>query len=146
MDTSLVVTSVTSRHDTAYFDFADGHRAAFEGYSHGFGYQIEGLRTFCLYRGSEKVVQYDSRLYREGPREDENRFVFVADGYTLEMIIGYWEAAKNYVHNEYFAKPYAEGRKGDEDLWFPWMVAKQGWVDLMLMKEGHIPLPATDHS
>ncbi|MFO0882486.1 MAG: hypothetical protein U0491_03490 [Candidatus Saccharimonadales bacterium] len=146
MDTALVVTKVTTRGDTAFIEFEDGHRAAFEGYSHGFGYQIEGLRAFYLFRGTELVVQYNSRLHREGPREDEHRFVLVADGYTTESVIGYWEAARRYLHNEYFTKPHEEGRDGDRDLWYPWMVTKEGWVDLMLMKEGHIPLPATDHS
>lgn len=142
-DSAIVVTAVTTRGDTATIEFADGHRAAFEGYSHGFGYQIEGLRHFFLYRGSEKIVQYDARLHYAGPQDDEHRFVQVEEGYTVERIASYWEAAKMHLNDEYFEKPYNEGREGLSELWFPWRVTSEGWMDLRNIKEGRVPLPGS---
>lgn len=144
--TTLVVTRVTSQGESATFEFDDGHRVIFEGYSHAFGYQTEGLRHFFLFNGEEQVVQYDSRLRRVGPSEDEHRFVQVAEGYDLERIASYWEAARKYVNDEYFEKPYRSGTKGDPNLWFPWKVSGEGGMDLASIKEGRKELPASGRS
>lgn len=136
-----VVTKVTTRGDTAIIKFEDGHEANFEGYSHGLGYQIEGLRHFFLFREDEKVVQYDARLYYAGPQEDEHRFVHVAEGYTREVIVKYWEAAQMYLHEEYFQKPYDEGREEPMELWLPWRITCEGGLDLDRIKESQAPLP-----
>ena len=138
----LVVTSVTSRGNSATFNFEDGHRVIFDGYTHGFIYQIEGLRHFFLFNGEERVVQYDSRLRRNGPSEGEHQFVQVAEGYDLERIAAYWEAAANYTHEEYFAKPHREGTTSrNEDLWFPWRLSCEGGMDLRSIKDGTKELP-----
>lgn len=139
--TDLRVTNVTSQGESATIEFEDGHRVVFEGYSHGFGYQVEGLRHFFLFNGEEQVVQYDSRLRRVGPSEDEHRFVQVAEGYDLERIAAYWEAARKYLNDEYFEKPYQSGTEGDPNLWFPWKVSGEGWMDLSAIKEGRKELP-----
>lgn len=142
----LKVTSVTSRGESATFEFADGHRVVLEGYSHGFGFQVEGLRHFYLFNGDAQVVRYDSRLYYAGPRDDEHRFVEVAEGYDLERIAAYWEAARNHVNEEYFNKPHREGRQGDKKLWFPWKLSGEGWLDLSAIKEGRTELPSPTSS
>lgn len=138
-----IVTSVSTRDDCAIFLFEDGHRVIFEGYKHGWGYQIEGLRRFRLFEGEEQVVQYDSRLRRVGPSDGEHQFVQVSEGYDRELIVSYWEAARTYINLEYLERPSEEGREGDPDLWFPWRIASEGWNDLRAIKEGQKELPVT---
>lgn len=136
----LVVTSVSMRRDQAVFEFEDGHKAVFDPYSHGFGYQIEGLSHFFLYNGEEQVVQYDSRLYRSGPTDDEHKFVQVADGYPIERIVEYWMAAKEHINNKY-NEAREEGEEAAGKLWLAWMVGTQGWIDLRMIEKGQISLP-----
>ena len=135
------VTSVACEDQDVIIEFSDGHRAIFEGYTHGWGYQIEGLRRFSLYLGEEEVVRYDSRLHRFAPNDDEYRFVHVANGYTLEQIIHYWESAAKYINEEYFEKPYKRGKDGRQELWRPWIITGKGKLDLQSIKEGLKPLP-----
>ncbi len=55
-------------------DFANGLRARFFPYSHGFGYQIEGLERFVLLDPhGEPICEVNCRLYRCGPMPDENK-------------------------------------------------------------------------
>ncbi len=136
----LIVASVSMRRDQAVFEFEDGHRAVFDPYSHGFGYQIEGLRHFSLYNGEEQVVQYNSRLYYAGPMDDEHKFVQVTDGYTIERIVDYWTAAKEYINNKY-NEAREEGEEAAGKLWLAWMVGTQGGIDLYSIKEGRVPIP-----
>lgn len=140
-NTEPKVTKVSSLGDSAIIDFEDGHQVVLEAYTHGWGYQIEGLRHFFLFNGTEKVVQYDDRLYYGGPRPDEFRFVEVADGYDIERIVSYWQAARTYLHQEFFEKPRAEGRKGADELWLPWKISVEAGMPLHYIKEGYRPLP-----
>lgn len=142
-DTVPVVKSVTDHDDRATIEFEDGHRAVFEAYSHGWGFQIEGLRHFFLFKGDQQVAQYDARLHMAGPRDDEHRFVQVAEGYTVGMIASYWEAAQTHVGQEYFHKPYNEGRKCPDELWFAWRATCEGGLDLDKVKRGLALLPGT---
>ncbi|MFY9228376.1 MAG: hypothetical protein WAO28_03550 [Candidatus Microsaccharimonas sp.] len=132
---TLVVTDVAMRGETATITFEDGHRVAFEGYTHGWGYQFEGLRHFFLFNGDEQVVQYNSRLRRAGPSDDEHRFVKVHPDYPIDRIVEYWEAARDYLRVEYM-----ENGGGDKLHW-PWVLSSEGWQDLNMIKEGRKPLP-----
>ena len=141
--TDITVTGVSSRGEDAIFTFSDGHKAIFEAYSHGFGYQIEGLRRFSLFNGDVEVVVYNSRLYHAGPVKGEHEFVRVDAGYTLERIADYWSLARNHVNEEYYHKPNKQGREGDPQLWFPWRVTSEGWMDLERIQEKKVSLPAS---
>ncbi len=129
------ITEIREDGELVVVTFDDGHRAVFEPYTHGFGYQIEGLRHFFLYYGEQLVCQYNSRLHRCGPSKEEHRVITIADGYTPQRIAEYWRAASNYVDEEYFEKPYREKRKCPEKLWYPWKVIGEGGQDVEMLEE-----------
>lgn len=133
---------MSTRRDTAVVEFDDGHRAEFEGYAHGAGYAISGMQFYKLYRDDVLVVHYDVRLYQVGPQPNEHRFVTVAAGYTHELIVSYWDAARAYLQLEYFEKAPEDRAQGNDDLWYPWMlITSHGWIDLDSIREGRTPLP-----
>ncbi len=136
-----VVTRVSSFGDVVTVDFNDGHRATFTAYTQNADWTPEGLRGFRLFNGSDQVVQYDAQLYLGGPQECEHRFVEVAPGYTRERIVLYWATARDYIFEEFFAKPVREGRQGAKELWFPWLVITEGGRDLQSIEKGVTPLP-----
>jgi len=119
--------------------FSDGHKAHFEAYAHGFGYSIEGLRGFTLFKGDQKVFHYNSRLYRVGPQDDENKVAFCAEGYTQELAASYWRAASKYFRKEYFDK-----EPSPEKLWWPWrVICGEGRSDLENLEKGEAKVLAS---
>ena len=137
----MKVTEVKENHSgVVVVSFDDGHRAVFEPYTHGFGYQVEGLRHFFLYNGEQMVCQYDSRLYRCGPQEKEHRVASIADGYTSQRIAEYWRTASQHINEEYFEKPHRENRESPKELWYPWIVTSEGWQDVRVLEEGRTSL------
>ncbi len=134
---SMVVEDVYEDGEAVAVEFDDGHKAIFVPYRHGWGYQVEGLRHFFLYRGEGEVAAYDSRLHRAAPLEDEHRLVHATDGYTPQRIAEYWAAARSYLQEEYFNKPFEDGREKPEELWYAWrVVAAEGGMDLERLQRG----------
>jgi hypothetical protein len=138
MSTIRVTDVSKSVRNVALVEFSDGHAARFEGYTHGLNYQIEGLRTFkLLYRGHEVFV-YNSRLYRAGPMEDENRIVSIDPQYTQQRVASYWKEARRYLKLEYLDSPKSRER---DQLWGPWrIVCGEGWLDFAALSEGRAKL------
>ena len=133
---AIQVLSVETRGDDVIVKFTDGHIAGFTPYSHGFGYQVEGLRSFRLYHAGETVCNYDARLYWSGPQEDEHKLKLLAEGYTQERAASYWKAARDYLHKEYFQKPDS---KKLSRLWYPWkLVCCEGGFDVERLAEGKV--------
>lgn len=132
---SFQVTDVTEQNEDVRVTFSDGYVAVFEPYSHGFGYQVEGLRCFRLYLGNDEVAVYDARLHREGPREDEHKLRHLDESCTLETVVAHWQAAREYIHEEYFEKPYQGGLEHPKELWYPWKLTREGWQDIAELQE-----------
>jgi len=143
-DTEPKVVGVSTLGDTAIIDFDDGHQVLFEAYK--YGGQVEGLRHFFLLNGKETVVRYDGRLAHIGPRQDEERFVEVADGYDIDRIIAYWQGARTYLQQEYVEKPRAQGRTGDSKLWYPWVMSQYASESLVMIRAGNAPIPENQDS
>ncbi len=135
-DGKPVVTNVLMHNTQAVITFEDGHNVTFEGYTSGPGYDFEGLRHFFLFLGEKQVVQYNGRLHRSGPSQDEHRFVQLADGYTPEHVIMYWEGAIAYLDEEY----RGTGNRPQKLHW-PWMLSEESRRHLQYVKEGCVPLP-----
>jgi len=128
------VKTVETQNSEVVVNFTDGYEARFEPYSHGWGYAVEGLRRFHLRYNGETVCEYNARLYRFGPRNDENKIKFLQDGYTQQQVAAYWETAGAYLNAEYFKK---ERNKENEHLWYPWMlVCTEGSFDLQRLSQG----------
>jgi len=89
--------------------------------------EIQGLRHFYLYLADECVVQYNGRLSQH---QEQRRFVKVARGYTRELIVGYWKAAKEYLRLQHENRPSQVRKTG-----IAWTVAHQG-SDLRDIEEG----------
>jgi len=113
------VKEVYTYGDIVHVVFTDNHTAVFEPYTHGYGYQVEGLRRFHLKQGTTIVCTFNGRLYRSGPRDDEDQLVKLASGYTQQQAASYWEAARKYLNKEYFEK---SEKKREQRLWYPWML------------------------
>lgn len=140
MLTDIVVVAIKDFRRDVFVEFNDGHRAEFSPYSHGFGSHVEGLREFKLFNGDECVCKYMGRLSRVGPTENEYRITFIAEGYTQQRVSLYWRAASDYIHLEYFQKPYNSKTEGPKELWYPWVVIKAGWQDLPELEKGRANL------
>ena len=136
----MKVVDVKTMGRKVVFLFDDQHRAVFEPYSHGIGYQVEGLMAFSLFSGDELVCRYNARIHYSGPRSDEHMIVRIEQGYTPQCVASYWKSAKDHIHREYYEKPLAKDCEGPEELWYPWMVATQGWLDLKMLEEGKTKL------
>lgn len=132
------VTSVTTRGENVVVEYGDGHKATFEPYRHGWGYQVEGLQHFLLYCGDRRVLQLNSRLYRAGPGKDEHCIVFLDPSYTQQQVAAYWDAAKKWLNENYLEKSSHASEDPPEikDLWYPWVVVSAGWLDLDALCEG----------
>jgi hypothetical protein len=139
----LTVKSVSmSGSNRAVVVFDDGYAAIFEGYSHGFGYQIEGFRSFELFDDDALIAKYNGRVNRYGG-PDENRFIHVAEGCTLEMIVRYWEVSIDHINKEYFIEPHQKSHTAPKELWFPWIITSESGAALQNIKAGRRPFPNT---
>lgn len=137
MDVGTSVASVESYGQSAAILFEDGKKVVFEGYSHGFGYQLEGLRTFELYDGDKLIFHFDGRLHYGGPSEDEYRVVPVVGGCSIQMALNYWQAARRYLNDKYFKEPRDRGEdEGPRELWFPWRLQSLSGMPAQYMLEG----------
>jgi hypothetical protein len=130
----IQVQSVYTSGDDVAVTFTDGFKARYEPYTHGFGYQVEGLRRFHLQSATKNVCEYNGRLYRAGPQSNEHKIVTLAEGWTQQQVAAYWQAAREYLNKEYFEKP---DKKRDEKLWYPWMlVCTEGGSDRQRLADG----------
>lgn len=138
----IQITQVRSETYGATVEFSDGHSAGFEAYYHDFGYSIEGLRSFELYKGDKKVFAYNSRLYRVGPQPDEHKVAFMAEGYTQQRVAGYWQAARDYLNREYLEK-----EERPKNLWWSWrVICAEGGSDLEELEKGIAEIVEEQHS
>lgn len=124
-------------HETqATITFDDGHSVVFEGFVSGPGYEFEGLRHFFLLLEGKPVVQYNGRLWRSGPSNDEARFVQLANDYPVERVVVYWEAATDYLN-----KAYRGTTDRPRELHRPWVLGTESQIHLQHIKAGGAPLP-----
>ena len=132
-DISVLIENICTQGDQVIVEYFDGHEAIFEPYSHGWGYQCEGLRSFTLLnKGKKEVFLYHSRLYREGPRKDEHKIVYIDSGYSQKKVAKYWRSVKSYLSWKYSS---STPEKQDE-LWWPWrLICGEGWVDFKSLEE-----------
>ena len=126
--------------------FQDGHSVSLVGYDNCTSKAIEGLRYFWIFKQRSIVVQYHGQTQPRtrflGASEDEHRFIQVADGYTRDLIVAYWEAAITFADNEYLAK--IEGLPRDEVALVDYpafSVTRASMYDLNYIIDGLIPLP-----
>lgn len=131
--------NVQERGSLVIVEFDNGINARFTPYSHGFGYQIEGLYTFELLKNEEVLFRYNSRLYRCGPQDDEHCISEMKEGITQEIAAEYWKKAKDFI----ISKFYPNGREGenykihDDNYWYHWRVAAtEGYYDLERLTQG----------
>lgn len=119
--------------------FDDGNRAIFEPYTHGIGYQIEGLRTFTLIdENNNTLCKINSRLYRAGPMEDENKISEITN-ITPEKVAEYWKSAKDFVTSKFYPKgKEGENYKIHDDYWYHWRVVTEGYFTYQYLKEGNM--------
>jgi hypothetical protein len=132
-----VPVEVSKRESAVVIRFSDGLRAIFLPYSHGFGYQIEGLQRFGIEDAYGKLlVEYDARLYRCGPQENEHKIVHMEEGWSIPRIVAYWEAAKKYCAKLFYGKTgFPEiGVEPNQEWWYVWRVTQEGWIDLDALK------------
>jgi len=125
----MEIKEVSERNGDVTVLFQDGHKAIFEPYSHGFGYQVEGLRRFVLKNeDDETVVIVNGRLHRCGPMGDEGKIAQLGKGYTVQDIVKYWSGAREGI---------IELEKGDNDkYWYPWILTGKGWIYIDSLKKG----------
>lgn len=131
---TIAVKEVLCRHDSVVVVFADGHEMRFEPYTHGFGYQIEGLRKFVLLKDEKEVCLYSGRLYRCGPSEDENVITFIDNGYTQEQVAHYWDIARKGIDKLF--NPDGQFDNTNKDYWYAWKVLGEGWEGFNNLREG----------
>lgn len=133
-----------STSDQVMVIFEDGHRAIFMPYTHGLGYQIEGLQGFRLFDPDKMMVcEYNGRFYRMGPCENEHKLVLLAEGYTQQGVAAYWESAVSHIHNLFWqVDAQEEGEnESDHDFWYVWRVTSEGIMfGLTRLKEGKLEL------
>lgn len=138
------VKNVRANSDMVMVDFQDGHRAVFSPYTHGFGYQIEGMREFeLLDREETKVCEYNGRLYRVGPAEDEFKLVLLSEGYTQQGVAAYWRSATSHIHNLFWRVDQEGDGRGEtnQDFWYVWRVTSEGWMfGLTELEKGKLEL------
>ena len=127
-----ILTSVSDNIVTVCFP--QNIQLTFEPYTHGYGYQIEGFRTYCLYKNDKLIFKYNSRLYRNGPQKDEHKIVVMEDGITQEKAAEYWDKAKQYI-TKMFA-PNGISNKTVDTYWYHWRVLGEGYFDLERLKKG----------
>lgn len=128
----LTPIGASTRGDTVVIQFADGVRAFFVPYSHGFGYSIEGLQRFGIEDDHGKlVVQYNARLHRCGPQPDEHKIVVLDDGWTIARVVAYWEAARKYCTKLFYGEGGRQPDREPNAKWgYHWGVTRNGWSDL----------------
>jgi len=141
-----VVNSVKTEETTVIAKFQDGHSVTLAGYDDYTSKATEGLRYFWIFKQRSIVVQYHGQTQPRtrflGPSEDEHRFIQVADGYTRDLIVAYWEATITFADNEYLAK--IEGLPSDEAALVEhpaYTVIRASMYDLNYIIDGLIPLP-----
>lgn len=141
MTDSPTVTDAKTQGVSAVISFSDGHTAIFEGFSEGYGSTINYLRHFILRRSEQAVVRFDSKTQRGGPYPDDHQFVEVADGYSIERIAAYWEAAWEYVLEHFIQKPNRDNSGIPWHLGYPYHVIDVSLDDLRAIQAGSMPLP-----
>jgi len=118
-------------------EFKDGNQAIFEPYRHGFGFQIEGLRTFILTdKKGDTICEINARLYYAGPQEDEYKIVLIADGLTQKKVAEYWETARQFISSKFYPKGRDNYEIKDETYWYHERVVHEGYFYLQELKEG----------
>lgn len=131
-----------SESEKVVVKFEDGINAVFVPYSHGIGYQIEGLRNFFLVKNGQTLCEVNSRLYRCGPLDDEHKVKTLSPEITLKDVTEYWEKAKDFVTGRFYPK----GKSGenykitDDKFWYQWRVVTEGYFDLQRLKEGKMEI------
>lgn len=145
MDELPEVKEIGVRGEVVEVEFADGFRAQFDPYSHGFGYQIEGLRTFVLFdKEGKPVCEVNCRLYRCGPMPDEGRIKALRQGWTQQQAAAYWTASKKAVNRLYFPPDGDIGhcKQSDKKYWYAWKVIGEGWMYIDWLVKGEMDMVA----
>lgn len=127
---SVVVTSAkTVSSGAVEVGFEDGHKLTFYPNRAGFS-SSEGVERVILSVGQNFVVVYNSR-FQYPVNHEPFGFARVEPGYSLRRIIGYWQAAQDYL---------AEACRGGrlKDAWFTVAHAAR---DLEEVRVGKWPCP-----
>lgn len=124
--------NMSLRNDCLVVDFADKHRVVLRRNLGGWG-DDTAIDYFRLESDGEEVARYNSpyQYPRNTPHPDG--FVGVTPSYTLETIVGYWQAAQDYV----FGRPGS-----DSHTLLAKAVAANAAKDLDDVKSGRWVLPS----
>ncbi len=115
-------------------EFDDQLETVFVPYTHGVGYQIEGLRSFELRTiNGTTLFKYNARLYRCGPQEDENKIVTMGIDWTQQKAALYWRKSKEYVTKLF--NPHGTYDKTNKNYWYHWKVLTEGVFDLIHLEK-----------
>lgn len=129
--------NTSTRGECVMVEFKDGNQTIFEPYRHGFGFQIEGLRTFTLTNKKGDVIcKVNARLYYSGPQDDEYKIVSMTDGLTQKKVAEYWETARQFISSKFYPKGRDNYEIKDETYWYHERVAHEGYFYLQRLKEG----------
>ncbi len=127
--TPASVTGAVIEGDVVRIKFDDDHEAIFEGFQSESIKGLLRLRRFLLKKTDRLVVQYDGQLTKTGVQPHEHCFVVAVNGYSIERIVAYWTAAKEYTERD--ASVLSKARK----------IVSSGWFELDEIQEGHKMLP-----
>ena len=138
-----MVKAIGSKEDMqdVIISFDDGVWAIFKPYRHGLGYQVEGLRNlYLMSKDNTPIFTLNSRLYRNGPQDDEYGIVDIDVSLTQQKVAEYWEEAKRYIIEKFF--PNKEDHSvSDDSYWYSWVVvSKEGQFDLIRLSKGEMKL------
>jgi hypothetical protein len=127
---TVAITSTEQQSDRTIIRFKDGHTVVLEPYAPS--RKAEGLRRFILQKDGSRVVVFNARLTPNGTDKDEFSFYKVADGYDVEKIVMYWEAARDHLSIHQYQGTIA----GQQ-----WRTISEDWLALHKIKSGEFRLP-----
>ena len=141
---SIDAINTLTRGECVIVEFNDGNQAVFEPYRHGFGYQIEGLRTFILMnKNGDIICKVNVRLYYAGPQNDENKIVSIIAGMTQQKVAEYWEMARQFISSKFYPKGRDNYEIKDDKYWYHERVLNEGYFSLQRLKEGKMEIIET---
>lgn len=139
------VIKATEDGEDVIVEFDDGVWAVFKPYRQCLGYQVEGLRhLYLLSKDNEPLFTLNSRLYRNGPKDDEYKIAFIDKSLAQQDVAKYWNEAKIFV-TEKFHPDKNNFSVTDNEYWYRWViVATEGWFDLARLCKGNMKILSSE--